>query len=53
MDIEDSYTAYCFDEACMYILNKIRGDGTKDSGEMPKFRRKVSSFTELYAKYNN
>jgi hypothetical protein len=47
----DEYTAFCFNEACSFILTKIRGDGTKDSGEMPVFRRKVSSFHELYSKY--
>jgi len=47
----DSYTAFCFDEACAFILNEISGDGTKDSGKVPVFRRKVSSFRELYAKY--
>lgn len=42
MDIEDTYTAYCFDEACGYILKKI------EDGEEPRFVNKYKSFTELY-----
>lgn len=29
--IQDEYTAFCFDEACMYILNEI------ESGNKPKW----------------
>ena len=42
----DDYTAYCFDEACAFILQKI------EDGEEPTFTRKVKSFRELYASYN-
>lgn len=41
----DPYTAFCFDEACMFIMHRI------DEGETPQFRKKVSSFTELYKDY--
>lgn len=27
----DTYTAFCFDEACSYILSCIQGNGKKDS----------------------
>lgn len=45
MDISDPYTAYCFDEACAYIMKMI------ESGEEPQFRSKYSSFKDLYSKY--
>nr|DAD89376.1 MAG TPA: hypothetical protein [Podoviridae sp. ctiJY10] len=41
----DEYTAYCFDEACAYIMNKI------DSEEEPVFRTKYRSFSDLYSQY--
>lgn len=42
MDISDPYTAYCFDEACAYILTKI------EDGDTPIFHTRYKSFTELY-----
>lgn len=42
MDIEDSYTAFCFDEACDYIYIRIR------NGDVPVFKKKVSSFHDIY-----
>lgn len=44
-DIEDTYTAYCFDEACAYIVGQI------EKGEEPQFRKEYKSFRELYAQY--
>lgn len=44
-DIPDAYTAYCFDEACAYIVRKI------EEGEEPQFKRKYESFKDLYAQY--
>ena len=38
----DEYTAFCFDEACAIIANRI------ESGEEPQFVVKYRSFTELY-----
>lgn len=38
----DDYTAFCFDEACAYIMAEM------DNGEEPVFHRQYSSFTELY-----
>lgn len=45
LGISDAYTAFCFDEACTYIIKMI------ESGEEPIFRVKVKSFKELYDKY--
>lgn len=46
LDIQDSYTSYCLDEACAYIMAKL------DAGEELVFRTKYTSFTELYNQYN-
>jgi hypothetical protein len=45
MGIDDLYTAYCFDEACTFIIRMI------EDGNEPVFRKKVKSFSELYADY--
>lgn len=50
MDIEDSYTSYCFDEACFYIINEI------ENNNQPIFKKdlkKTKSFGDLYARYSN
>lgn len=48
LGIRDSYTAYCFDEACAYIVSRIQ------DGEEPNFSKTVtgnfSSASELYKK---
>ncbi|WXR61235.1 hypothetical protein WG909_13170 [Peptostreptococcaceae bacterium AGR-M142] len=31
LDINDSYVAFCFDEACMYIVDQLK------EGEKPRF----------------
>lgn len=41
----DEYTAYCFDEACAFIMNKL------DLGEEPCFHTKYHSFSDLYSQY--
>lgn len=42
--IEDPYTAFCVDEACDYILSRIRG------GEQPVYEHRVGSMSEFYGK---
>ena len=44
-NIQDAYTAFCFDEACAYVIAKI------EEGETPTFREKYKSFTDLYKQY--
>lgn len=46
MGIEDVYTAFCFDEACSYIIQRL------EDGEEIRFTREVKSFSEMYAGYN-
>ena len=45
--IDDEYTAYCFDEACAYIIKKI------ENGEEPTFKRKFKSFKDMYRHYEH
>lgn len=45
LDITDSYTAYCFDEACAYITGQL------EKGEEPQFKKKYKSFKDIYAQY--
>jgi len=45
LGITDTYTAYCFDEACAFIAGKL------DAGEELTFNRQYSSFSDLYAQY--
>lgn len=42
----DEYTAFCFDEACAYIISRI------DDGEEPVFKKQYKSFKELYSKFS-
>lgn len=46
MDVEDPYTAYCFDEACVYIVRKINDD------KEPTFRANYKSFKDMYRQYD-
>ena len=46
LGLTDVYTAFCLDEACAYIMMKMRNK------EKPTFEVKYSSFKDLYAKYN-
>lgn len=49
--IEDTYSAFCFDEACAYILKELK------DGKEPVFKNKLSdSFkvkkpSDLYSKF--
>lgn len=45
LGVEDEYTAFCLNEACMYIQVKM------DAGESPRFRTHYKSFADLYRHY--
>lgn len=45
LNIKDEYTAYCLDEACAYIMNRL------DNKEEMYFTKKYTSFAELYKNY--
>lgn len=45
MAIPDEYTAYCFDEACAVILQKLK------DGEEPIEKTHYTSPSQLYKKY--
>lgn len=46
LSVDDSYTAYCFDEACAIIVSRI------ENGEKPIFKKNAgmhfTSFREFY-----
>ncbi|MBC8612046.1 hypothetical protein [Massiliimalia timonensis] len=45
LDVCDSYTAFCLDEACEYIEGRIQ------SGDTPVYRKKARSFHEIYQNF--
>lgn len=50
LDIEDAYAAFCFDEACAFILKKLQ------DGEEPVIKddkeKVISKPSDLYKKYD-
>ncbi len=45
LGVNDTYTAFCLDEACAYIINKL------ENKEQPKFIVNYSKPSDLYEKY--
>lgn len=45
LGIEDEYTGFCLNEACMTIQVRM------ENGESPQFHKKYRSFTDLYSNY--
>lgn len=51
--VEDSYTAFCFNEACSYIFLRLKkGDEMKRGGKGKLSKEKYRSFSELYRDVN-
>lgn len=56
--VDDEYTAYCFDEACLYILNMLN-DNKKpmfdDDKEQQKsdIKNNYTCFSDLYKNYDD
>lgn len=48
MNIDDEYTAFCFDEACEEILFRLND---KESPP-PTFYTQYGTFTDLYKQYD-
>lgn len=52
MHIADEYTAFCFDEACAYILMKLEKGDTpywqNSDDEMKQMKQEYHSFTDFY-----
>lgn len=42
---EDSYTAWCLNEACSMILDRL------EQGEEPHFKKEYRSFSDLYKQF--
>lgn len=47
LGIKDNYTAYCFNEACSYILLKLR-EGEEIKAGKSLENKTYSSFSDLY-----
>ena len=47
MSIEDEYTAYCLNEVCTFILGEL------EAGKEIQFKHEYTSFSQLYAQYND
>lgn len=45
LGISDSYTAFCFDEACMFILSRIEGMKEKDFDKLNFIENKKECVT--------
>lgn len=55
IDKDDTYTAYCFNEACMYIMTRL------ENGDKPRYKvrkqekkkkpKRYKTFSEFYKKY--
>ena len=58
LGIEDSYSAFCFDEACAYIIKQIE-DGKEPIFKENKVKNKEEAkkpykrASDLYSKYSN
>lgn len=56
MGIDDSYTAFCFDEACSYIVSQLK-DGKepiiKEGKDGNGNTKHYSNPSDFYRKFNN
>lgn len=46
MEIDDQFLAFCFDEACDYILGRVK------QGDQPVYRTKAKSFHDFYKQFD-
>lgn len=49
LNIDDEYTAFCFDEACAYILGRIRNKEKPHFAQAQTMGKNYSRASELYA----
>lgn len=52
MGINDEYLAFCFDEACAYIIKELK-DGNKPILKVDNGEKKYTKPSDLYKKYDN
>ena len=52
MGIKDEYTAFCFDEACAFIIAQIK-DGKEPIVRVENDKMVYNKPSDLYRKYNN
>lgn len=51
MEIKDSYTAFCFDEACSFIIQQIR-DGKEPIMRVENDKIVYKKPSDLYRRFN-
>lgn len=51
LEIEDNYTAYCFDEACAFILSKLKAGETPDIKDESE-KKTYSKPSDFYKKFD-
>lgn len=52
MEIEDAYTAFCFDEACAYILSELKDGKTPMATGTVVEAKRYSRPSELYKNFD-
>ena len=52
IDVDDPYTAYCFDEACAMIQQRIKNGEEPTIKEEPVYTHYTTP-SQLYANYDN
>ena len=48
LGLTDTYTSYCFDEACAYIIRKIENKEEPNFSKFKQNKKKYNSFADLY-----
>lgn len=48
MHLENEYDAFCFDEACAYIILEMEQDDDNKKRKEPRFTKEYSNFADLY-----
>lgn len=51
MGIEDDYTAFCFNEACAYIIARIKDGDTPNIKEEKESKKVYSKPSDFYNKF--
>lgn len=52
MHIEDEYTAFCFDEACCFIMTKLLAGETPQYSSVINEKKEYKNFKDFYEQYN-
>ena len=53
MSIDDEYTAYCFNEACMNVLTRLKNNETPHYATLEQGKEKQQSYHNFSDFYKN